>query len=40
MSALTRSLVKTTIGGINPPPILLAMLLSIPWPSRQVQAVI
>ncbi len=31
---LTRSLAKTTISGVNP----FALLLSAPWPSRQVQA--
>jgi hypothetical protein len=32
--------VKTAIGSANPPLIPLASLLSAPWPSRKVQAVI
>jgi hypothetical protein len=40
MSALTRWPAKTAIGGVNPPLIPLTLLLSAPWPSGQVQAVI
>jgi hypothetical protein len=31
---------KTAIGGVNPPPSLIALLLSVPWLPRQAQAVI
>jgi hypothetical protein len=40
MSALARSLAKTDIHGLNPLLIPLPLLLSAPWLSRQVQAVI
>jgi hypothetical protein len=31
---------KTSVSGVNPLLSLLALLLSAPWPSRQVQAII
>jgi hypothetical protein len=40
MSALACSLAKTAICGVILPLILLALLLSAPWLSHQVQAVI
>jgi hypothetical protein len=40
MLPLARSLAKTNIGSINPLLSPLAPLLSAPWPSNQVQAII